>query len=268
MSSTRLRCLATVCSLWSATHVAIPAGAEPPKASESEPYSAWHGKRLGTPSGIAPIGEPGPELADPETSRKSFELGASAQVAQKLCSSDVDSCTNGPGFGFQAELLFRTTPLFAWGFQFSHAEFEERFRSRELSVNLNGRGVSGLLIGRVAVLRAGVFDPYVQAGFGGGSFAQRGELSIAQNSGTERTRVRQDTLAPVYQVSAGLDFHVTESLRVGGVFTWTHWLLSDFERCTDVAFGVCSGPGPGRLDLANAVWSLGARTSVAFGQSL
>jgi opacity protein-like surface antigen len=201
-------------------------------------------------------------------SRRAYELGLSAHFAQKLCPTWVDACDNTPGVGFQAEALQRANPLFAWGIQGTLGGFDERLRSRDLNLSLRGRGAYVLLVGRVAALTSGPFDPYIQAGFGGGSLALQGEVSSGQEPGTNRAQIRQRTLAPVYQASAGLDFHVSGALKVGGVFSWTHWLLSDFERCTSVAFGVCSGPEPGRFDLTNAVWSLGVRSSVVFGQSL
>ncbi len=234
--------------------------------AQPSPYAPWTGKSVGAPKGLSPSAPDAPLLESPRFERRSYELALAASVNQRLCNHYLDACDNAPGVGLQLAFLQRPSPYFSWGLQADYASWNERLQHGASSADLQAKTLAGLLVGRLALFRHGVVDPFIQAGVGGGRFNLQGTLGETGAAGSLRTAAQGTSIAPLYQAALGVDLHVSEAFRVGGAFSWTHWLLSDFERCNNVAFGVCSSPKAGMFDLENATWSLGLRSSVAFGQ--
>lgn len=267
-----VRCVLVSISAWtvcapataSSEHHATPAPRVVAAAVEqAAPYGPQRRGSLGKPEGLAPITAEAPLLPGPAYERRSLELDVAVTANHRLCPRGLDRCQNQPGIGFQAAALHRVGPFLGWGLQAELAGWKEHFEYRTLKAQMNARTMSALLVARLGFLRHGIFDPYIQAGAGAGRYQLDGSVS----SDRESWQHSESTWAPIYQAAFGLDIHVSQSFRVGGNFSWTHWLLEDFERCNEVVTGACTLPQPGMFDLDNAVWSFGLKASFVFGQT-
>jgi hypothetical protein len=205
-----------------------------------------------------------PTLPGPDFARRRTEAGLQAGLAHKLCATRATVCSNGAGAALGAFILSRPTPHFAFGLGVTQATFEERLRMDTERLALDESTLSAALFGRVFPLATGSFDPHLELAFGGGRFE---EVGVWSSENTTAVGIDAVWVVPLLQAAVATDWHVNQFLKFGARFGWTHWLLSPGERCSQVAFGVCTLASSGHFDVENAVWSWQLETTFLFGSA-
>ena len=184
-----------------------------------------------------------------------FPHCAAGDVSDDRCAG----VRGGGGLGFSA--IWRVTPYLAWGGGFDVAGFRYEPPDR-LGLRRTGAAAAQLrLIGRLYFLGEGSFDPYVEIGIGG---AALGTSARDANGDT----FEETGAGPALSFGGGLDFFLSQRLRLGPQLTVTQVFVDKIQSCRGGGSGSCEDlpkDDQGHLD---RYATLGVRLTIMIGNEL
>lgn len=204
---------------------------------------------LALPSPAPRLFEPAPPplLDEPEQARKPFELVTSlgAGLPEQAYAAE-HRLPAGSELGLLA--LYRATPYFAAGFalRLNHFPF---LPESDGSAN----ALFGGAVGRLYFYERGAIEPYFELALGVSS------LTAESGAGSRHTRDEAGLVAAA-RGAAGIDFYVSENVRVGPSLGYTRYASGAVERCSSLG---CTSFSRDYADLPVSV--LGAGLSLTFG---
>jgi hypothetical protein len=200
---------------------------EPTREAEEYPRRIWEG----FPSG---------GVATPFCRGSAFGLGH--------CGDASSGATAGAG------VLYRITPYVAIGLDASLARFTSHVTGA--STAYSRASWVGLLV-RGYFLDHGMFDPYVETGFGQGSAV------AAYTDGS--TEVRTEAASPSFLAGAGVDFWLAPYLRVGPALNYRFAWLTSVSGCVA---STCTTYGVDERGAVGSYASFSVRATIALGREM
>lgn len=239
-----------------------PGPAPPPPPPGPPPYTAWQGTSYGGPGGVVAPPAPPPAVGEAVYARRTVELVPALSLALPNCragSATNDRCdgvTTGGGLGFVG--LWRVTPYFAWGggFEFHGFQYDppEDLQLSEASAGAVWIG----FIGRVYFADEGSIDPYVQLGLGVGALG----TTTRDAAGV---RWEETGAGPAAQLSGGLDFFLSRSLKLGPALSYTRVFVDKIRRCRASGDGDCVDVSKDENGHLNSYLAVSVRLSILLG---
>jgi opacity protein-like surface antigen len=203
-------------------------------------------------------------LEGPEWARRRYQIEAGIEAAAAACPLWDEQCVTKGGWALTAALLSAPTEHFGWGPLLQLVEHAERYTDDEAVLEQQTRARALALAGRIWFWSRERVDPYVQVAVGLGGVER--EVHAWDGNGAAAQASRTSSV-PLYAVSFGVPVQVTDQVRIGATFAWSHWLTEPWQRCA-VALGVCTLPNYSALDPNNGVFSIGVNVGVSFGSRL
>jgi opacity protein-like surface antigen len=211
---------------------------------------------------LPPLAElpPEPTREAEEFPRRTWEAFPSGGVATPFCRGSAfglghcGDTSSGPTLG--VGVLYRVAPHVAFGLEASFARFASTAAG---ATETYSRSTSIGLLVRGYFLDHGMFDPYVETGFGQGS-AVSGYVDAATG-----TRVRTEFGAPSFLTGAGIDFWLTPHLRVGPAFNYRFAWFSSVQGC---AAATCTTYGVDDRGAVGSYASFSVRATIALGREM
>jgi hypothetical protein len=164
------------------------------------------------------------------------------------------------GIGLEFSALWRMSPHFAWGGALGLAGFGYTPPGRLELRDASAGGAFISLLARVYFVDEGAFDPYLEAGVGGGFMGTAGrevdDVSY-ENTGA----------GLALRVGGGLDFHLSRSLRLGPSLVWTRLFVDKIRRCETGGGDCLDLPKEDHGHLAGHV-ALGAKLTIMIGDEM
>ena len=185
---------------------------------------------LSAPPPAPPEPSPPPRREEEEFPRRAWELAPRLGLAVPLCRGDAtgegrcDQTTTGSAVG--AGLLWRIAPYVALGVEADLSSFHLDAAEGSSRSTWVGAVVRGYFLDR------GWLDPWVQTGFG------RGSIDTAWNGGNLEARFSGS--GPATMAQAGLDFWISDHLKLGPAFAYYWTLLRDLRACSGPTCAVSS----------------------------
>lgn len=226
-----------------ATAPAASAGADAPPTPQSGdssvPYAPYEGGSYPEPGPRSNPRGPLPLPEEPEFTRRTVELIPSVGLALPHCAQGEESddrCRGvSAGVVIGLTVLWRVTPMFAWGGSVEVAGFGNEPQDPGYSNARAGAAFIGLT-GRVYFNEVGQFEPYIELGIGGGALGtQQDEVEVGGGSaGYEETGA-----GPALRGFIGFDLHLSRTLRLGPALGLTQVFVDKIRRCRATGSGEC-----------------------------
>jgi hypothetical protein len=206
------------------------------------------------PRGPAPLAE------EDEHARRPWELEPTIGAGTPICygASGPLCGAEGGGLSFGASGLFRLTPYVALGVVYQRLGGGVDPAAFAPGVSATAWSDFFGAVARGYFLERGAFDPYVQAGFGRGSYhldwaadgARFGAMSGA---------------APATEVTAGADFWIGSFAKVGASLSYFWTFLGDVRTCDPNG---CSFVAADSLGAPGTELVLGVSVTFAMGREM
>jgi hypothetical protein len=204
---------------------------------------------------------PAPAAEEDEHARRPWEFLPALGAGTPICygSSGPLCSAQAAGFSIGLSTFFRLTPYVALGL--SYQRLSGSIDSAALAPGVSGTASSDFfgLIARGYFLDRGAFDPYVQAGFGRGSFGLDMTAGGAPAGGLRAA-------APATEISAGADFWIGSFMKIGPQIGYFWTFLGDVRACG--ADGDCGYVGAGSLGIPGTELVLGLSLTIAAGSEM
>jgi hypothetical protein len=250
-----------------------PAAHAEPGASAGAPRFAF----LDAPGPPLPDLPPQPTREADEYPRRVWEAFPSGGVSTPFCRGSAygaghcADATTGATLGIGG--LYRVSPYIAVGFDASLVRF-----------TLHGAGDAprshasfvGLLV-RGYFFDRGVFDPYVETGFGQGAAVARHVERATENGGLDGAsigaggaaagdiEVRTEFAAPAVMAGAGIDFWLAPYLRMGPALSYRFSWISTVQGCWGTT---CTSVGVDERGAVGSYATVSVRATIALGREM
>jgi hypothetical protein len=220
------------------------------------PYDAWQGTRYSPPRAAPPADLPAPFARPRELPRRPFEVSATLAAFLPSCAAgsiDNRGCvTIDPGAGFDAALLYRSSPFFSFGVEGVLSGFGGQGHGAFSAAGGRARFLG--VTGRLYFAESGAWDPYASLTLGYGALTLRAPVDELEGG--------SDGLGG--RVAGGIDYLLGSTLRVGPSAGFAHFIAWREQHCSG---RICRHQplAYGRL-LGFA--TLGIRLTASFGETL
>jgi hypothetical protein len=222
---------------------------------------------------------PQPTREADEYPRRAWEAFPSGGVSTPFCRGSAyglghcGDATTGATLGIGA--LYRVSPYVAVGLDASLVRFTLHGPSGGAAPRTHASFIGFLVRGYF--LDRGVFDPYVETGFGQGASVARHLERATEDSGPDGTpadtrgsaaadiEVRTEFAAPAVMAGAGIDFWLAPYLRVGPALTYRFSWISMVQGCWG---STCTPVGVDERGAVGSYATVSLRATIAVGREM